>query len=248
MKNSEQGLHPLSKWPKKLLPLTSEQTEIKNDFMKYWHEVLPKKYGVVEVFNNGFVTRQYKPAPTGEIIKTLEIGAGLGEHIEREDLTRQQYWVLELRDNMASVIKERFPTVETVVGDIQEQTQFPDNYFDRVVAIHVLEHLPNLPSALREVFRILKPGGFFTAVIPCEGSIAYSLARRISAKRIFEKRYNLSYDWFIQTEHINLPQEILEEIDRVGGTISKMAYFPIPIPLMFCNLCLGLDLKKEEED
>ena len=42
-------------------------------------------------------------------------------------------------------------------------------------------------------------------VIPCEGGLAYSLARRISAQRIFEKRYGMSYRFFIESEHINVP-------------------------------------------
>ena len=34
-------------WPKILPELTSEQERISDDFMHYWHEVLPKRYGVV---------------------------------------------------------------------------------------------------------------------------------------------------------------------------------------------------------
>jgi ubiquinone/menaquinone biosynthesis C-methylase UbiE len=33
---------------------------------------------------------------------------------------------------------------------------FEDGYFDRVIAIHVLEHLPDLPRALREISRLMK--------------------------------------------------------------------------------------------
>ena len=32
----------VSKWPKTFPPLTPEQKRISDDFMKYWHEVLPK--------------------------------------------------------------------------------------------------------------------------------------------------------------------------------------------------------------
>ena len=51
-------------------------------------------------------------------------------------------------------------------------------------------------------------------MIPCEGGLAYSLARRVSAQRIFEKRYGMSYRCFIESEHINVPREILEECGR----------------------------------
>ena len=41
------------KWPKVLPPLTAEQQAISDDFMQYWHEVLPKRFGIVERFNHG---------------------------------------------------------------------------------------------------------------------------------------------------------------------------------------------------
>ena len=56
------------------------------------------------------------------------------------------------------------------------------------MAIHVLEHLPNLPKALTEVHRSIKKTGTFQVVIPFERGFAYQIAREISAKRIFQSR------------------------------------------------------------
>lgn len=36
---------------------------------------------------------------------------------------------------------------------------FPDNKFDIIVCIHVLEHIPDDKKALSELYRVLKPGG-----------------------------------------------------------------------------------------
>ena len=137
------------------------------------------------------------------------LGAGVGEHLFYERLTSRQesdYCALELRENMAADIRIRFPRVQTIVGDCQQRLNFEDGYFDRILAVHVLEHLPNLPAAVEEMYRLSdKQRGVFSVVIPCEGSLAYSLARRLSAQRIFEKRYQQSYRWFIAREHINKP-------------------------------------------
>ena len=35
-------------------PLTPEQREISNDFMKYWHKLLPRHFSIVERFNHGY--------------------------------------------------------------------------------------------------------------------------------------------------------------------------------------------------
>ena len=62
------------KWPKTFPPLTVEQERIRDDFMRHWHEVLPRRYGVVERFSHGYVVDH---APPG-FARTLEVGAGLG--------------------------------------------------------------------------------------------------------------------------------------------------------------------------
>ena len=209
--------------------------------MHYWHEVLPKQYGIVDDFNHKYPVR-YAPR---QFSRTLEIGAGLGEHLLYERLTpeqKRQYVALELRKNMADRIKERFPEVQTCVGDCQARLNFEDGYFDRILAIHVLEHLPNLPAAIGEMNRLCnKESGVFSVVIPCEGSLAYTFARRISAQRIFEKRYKQSYRWLIQREHLNKPQEILPELEKYFK-VEHRAFFPLGLPLVFCNLCIGLTL------
>ena len=229
-------------WPKRIPPLTPEQEEVANDFMRYWHEVLPQRYGLVETFNHGYAVRR---AP-GQFRSTLEIGAGLGEHLSYEVLTEEQerhYVALELRANMAEQLRARFPKIQVVIGDCQQRLPFADGYFDRILAVHVLEHLPNLPAAVQEMHRLCHPEhGVFSVVIPCEGSLAYSLARKISAQRIFEQRYQQPYDWFIQREHLNRPGEILEVLGR-WFEISDQTFFPLKVRWLFCNLCVGLTLR-----
>ncbi len=221
-------------WPKTFPPLTAEQERIRDDFMRHWHEVLPRRYGAIERFNHGF------PATTAAAgIRTLEIGAGLGEHLHHETPEPGSYVAMELREEMGAAIRREHPGVEVVIGDCQQRLPFADDEFDRVLAIHVLEHLTDLPPALDEVERVLRPDGHFVVVIPCEGGLAYSLARRVSAQRIFEKRYGVSYDWCIEREHVNVPGEILPELDR-RFEIERQRYFPVRIPAVTLNLVLGL--------
>jgi len=231
-----------SKWPKTFPPLTAEQERIRDDFMHAWHEELPKKYGIIEKFNHGYVVDH---APSA-FVRTLEIGAGLGEHLAYEKLTPEQlsnYYAVELRPSMAAEIERAHPGCNAVVGDCQARLDFEDGYFDRVLAVHVLEHLPNLPAAIREMHRLCnKDHGRFQIVIPCEGGLAYSLARRISAQRFFERRYKMSYQFVIEREHINLPHEIFEELEPYF-TVEHRSYFPLRVPSVTANLVIGLTLR-----
>jgi SAM-dependent methyltransferase len=212
------------------------------DFVKHWSEILPKSFGIIDRFNHAYCVQQ-RPA---HFTTTLEIGAGLGEHLEYESLTAEQrrnYFALELRENMSQEMRRRFPEVQTITGDCQQPYPFEDGIFDRVLAIHVLEHLPNLPAAVREIYRVChKERGVLSVVIPCEGSVAYSLARRLSAQRIFERRYRQPYKWFIEREHVNRPAEIMAVLRR-HFQITHRSFFPIPLPVLFCNLVIGITLK-----
>jgi SAM-dependent methyltransferase len=229
---------PTQRWPKRVPVLTPEQQAIREDFMRYWHEVLPRRYSFLERFNHGYPTARRADWPTLPIT-TLEIGAGYGEHIAYEDLSFQEYTALELRDTMAERITARFPTVRVIVGDVQERIPATDASFDRVVAVHVLEHLPNLPAALAEVRRVLKPTGRFSIVLPCEGGALYELGRTFSSRRLFERRYRTSYDWFIQSEHVNTFDEIVAELGRTFRVVDRH-FFPFRLPLVQANVVVGV--------
>ncbi|HWJ49581.1 MAG TPA: class I SAM-dependent methyltransferase [Solirubrobacteraceae bacterium] len=236
----------VGKWPKATLPLTGEQRLAHDDFMKRWHEILPRRYRMVERFNHEFPVRNSRAG----FSRTIEVGAGLGEHLEYERLTPEQeaaYSVVELRANMAERIRERHPQISVIVGDCQDRLPFADGHFDRYLAIHVLEHLPNLPACVAEAWRLLdKQRGQLLVVIPCEGSPAYALARRISAQPIFERTYRMPYRPFVEHEHLNRPHEILAELDRYF-TVESRRFFPLAVvPVVLFNLCLGLALRPRE--
>ena len=228
----------LGQFPKSLPELTDEQKHIREEFYKIWLEALPQRFGLIEQFNHRYPLRTFKPG-----VRTLDIGAGRGEHAAYEKLDQQEYVGLELRPELANLMKANHPQIKTHVGDIQTKIDFPDGYFDRILTIHVLEHLPDLPRALDEIRRLLKPDGQFTVMMPCDPGLAYNLARNLSARRIFEQRYNQKYDWFVACEHINHWSEILAELHK-RFKITNQIYFPLAVPVPTINLVIGLTLQQ----
>jgi ubiquinone/menaquinone biosynthesis C-methylase UbiE len=229
---------PNNIWPKVIPELTHEERLISDDFMLYWQNVMPNKFSYINNFNHGYVI---KTRPR-EFSTTLEIGCGNGEHLESEMLDEVKlkgYYGVDFRLNMITEFNKSYPLANGVLADCQKKLQFDSGYFDRVVAIHVLEHLDCLPDAIKETHRLInKNTGVLQIVIPCEGGLAYTIGRKLTSQRIFESRYGVSYKWFIEREHINNPREILFELNKYF-VLKDSRYFPMGLKMEFCNLCIG---------
>ena len=55
----------------------------------------------------------------------------------------------------------------TVDMDITE-IAYPDNHFDGIICSHVLEHVPEDQKAMRELYRVMKPGGWAILLVPID--------------------------------------------------------------------------------
>ncbi|WP_123662208.1 class I SAM-dependent methyltransferase [Actinocorallia herbida] len=56
-------------------------------------------------------------------------------------------------------------SAETVEGDALA-LPFEDDTFDKIIAAEVMEHIPDDMKAMRELFRVLKPGGQVAVTVP----------------------------------------------------------------------------------
>ncbi len=107
--------------------------------------------------------------------RVLEIGAGTGANLPHypDDL----HVVLTEPDaHMARRLRAKsgaLPAVEAAA----EALPFPDDSFDTVVATLVFCSVPNVPAALREVRRVLTPGGSLLFLEHVRGQPGSRLAR-----------------------------------------------------------------------
>lgn len=58
------------------------------------------------------------------------------------------------------------PAIHFRYTSLDEPFPYPDETFDLVTAFDVFEHLPDVTATLREVHRVLRPGGYVLLTIP----------------------------------------------------------------------------------
>ncbi len=107
---------------------------------------------------------------------------------------------------------------------ILETIKYPDAFFDGVVLLHVFEHLPDPAGSLREVARILKPGGFVFIAVPNDsllgrkGYLKYALQKFVGMrKKLMYPDYVKEGNWHLS--HFTPP--VLRKILGAAGFSVK---------------------------
>lgn len=227
-------------WPKSPPPLTIEESQILDEWRKYWHLELCTKIGVFDHYTAVFVRALVERTQPG--IRTLEIGPGLTEVSHLLDDVRTD--ALEVDPFFAAELAKALPECNVIVGDIQSETPaLEDDVFDRVIAFHVLEHLRDLPAALQQIKRTMRADAVFDVMLPCEGGVMYSLGRRVTTARYFKKKFNRDFSKFIAQDHVSSAAEIVELL-RAEFIPETTIFYPTKIPSVDLNLCVGLRLRK----
>ncbi len=100
----------------------------------------------------------------------LEIGFGYGYFIEKLSNNFKCFGI-DYSPKIVEFAKNRFESKKINISQQNiENTNFEDNYFDVIIAVEVIEHLPDsvLNNGIKEVKRILKPGGVFIGSVPAD--------------------------------------------------------------------------------
>ncbi len=95
------------------------------------------------------------------------LDAGCGSGVTAAKLMQRGYtvWGIDLAEPMIRQARELCGTDQFGVGDI-EHIPFADNTFDGVVSLGVIEYQESDEQALREIHRVLSPGGRAVIAIP----------------------------------------------------------------------------------
>ena len=110
----------------------------------------------------------------GDVI--LDLGCGEGRHTINAYLDKPVHAIgVDLCHNDLKTAHERSHAFTDTDDNSRKlslsvanalELPFADNTFDKVICSEVLEHIPDYVGALKEINRVLKPGGIFAASVP----------------------------------------------------------------------------------
>ncbi len=96
--------------------------------------------------------------PTFGVSKLLDVGSGKGKFTDK--LNKLGFTVIGVEPsfNLLRIAEDQYPNLQFVQASATS-LPFSDNEFNFLICIEVLEHIPDTEQAIKEMVRVLKPGG-----------------------------------------------------------------------------------------
>ena len=130
-----------------------------------------------------------------------------------------------LKDRTKLVTADLFPGYyKNIDKDIRKENatslSFENDYFDLVIANHILEHIPNDSAAMKEIFRVLKRGGVAILQVPYSESIIETLETPLMDNQ------KLQSTLYGQRDHVRIYQlnDYINRLLKTGFTVSCIKY------------------------
>ena len=116
---------------------------------------------------------------------------------------------------------------ELVLGSATEMP-FADESFQTVISNSVLEHIPDVDATVREIGRVLKPGGEFAMTTPSEYYAEFLLGSTLPKKVRLEnlgKAYGDLFNKISYHYHVDSPEIWTRRFDRAGLEVVQHTYY-----------------------
>lgn len=134
-----------------------------------WNYKFPIKYIQLYRFK-----RIIKLLGKSKFSKLLEVGTGSGVFLPELSKHCEYLYACDIHDdfeNIDALCQEYGIKNYNLSKQSIDNTNFPDESFDAIVAVSVLEFVPDIQKAVSEIKRIMKKDGVFITICPMESSL-----------------------------------------------------------------------------
>ncbi|MEX0812828.1 MAG: class I SAM-dependent methyltransferase [Chitinophagales bacterium] len=158
--------------------------------------------------------------------KVLEIGCGMGYGVQHISPKADTYITIDKFPTNLDFSK--FPNVEFRQMTVPPLAGIDDNSFDFVVSFQVIEHIEDDDTFVKEIARVLKPGGKFIVTTP---NIKMSITRNpwhVREYTIDELKKLLSkYFSKVDAQGVSGNEKIMEYYEENKKSVAKITRFDI---------------------
>jgi SAM-dependent methyltransferase len=127
-----------------------------------------------------FIDAALDTMPAGS--RFLDVGCGTGFHVARLRDRGFDVVGLEPGEELRRRAQANNPGATIVDGDVEDM-RFEDHSFDGVLAIEVIRHVPHPGMAVREICRVLRPGGMaIITAAPLWSLNGYALINQVTSR------------------------------------------------------------------
>lgn len=180
--------------------------------------------------------------------KVLDLGCAFGFTTKKLALKGYETAGVDNSARYISWARRRHPT-GTYIESNAEHLPFEDACFDAVVFLDVLEHVVDQEQTLREIQRVLKPGGTLVLSVPHRGLLGWLDSLNVYARLVRATHHGIFPQEITQTgihRHYSVAQ--LHTLLGEGFAIQRISYTGLGVaelvnlPLLFvCRYVLSWD-------
>ncbi len=180
-----------------------------------------------------------------KIKKVLEIGAGDSPHYRFINHHYEKYFILETTKIKTSYYKDNPKVISKKYNG--KRIPYKNNFFDRIIISHCLEHINHPEHFLFEMMKKLKKGGILSISLPTDPGLLFRLGRFYLKIFSIKKKYKitpLEFDYMNATEHVNSIFGLNSIIKyNFEGSLSE-SFIPFRIKSFDLNLFYNVHITK----
>ena len=177
--------------------------------------------------------------------KVLEIGAGNAPHLDYLRHEYEEYFIAETSSYAMDFYKEMKNIKAYFYNGIN--LPFEDNFFDRIIISHCLEHVNEPEKLLFEMMNKLKNGGILSISLPTDPGLLWRVGKLFTKYFTAKRTYKISsreYDYMLATEHINSIFNLISLIRYHFENQIKEDFLPFKIKSVDINLFYHVHITK----